>query len=170
MERMPETNPQNEQPIRFEASKESIETLAQLKEFVAQGYVLHGSKKASDTLEPKQATDTNKERIIGTQVAVYATHHVEIPLFMALKDMKDASLRSMRSGYSGTGGVWRMYGENTTLTPGYVYVLPSDTFEKIVDEKGDEELISRVPVMPVAVFKVEPDILSLFPNITLDLK
>lgn len=168
MEQMPKREDVSQKDI--EASPESIETLNQLKDFLAQGYLLHGSKQPIDTLEPRQAEDTNKERHIGRQHAVYATRHVEIPIFMALKDRKDDSIRSWRSGYSGTGGSWYMHGENTTLTPGYVYVLPPDTFERLEDERGGEELVSRVPVTPIAVFKVEPNILKLFPNITLDLK
>jgi hypothetical protein len=176
-ETFPESQPEKvtiEPNLEKEASKESIETLKLLREFVDKGYVLHGSKRTSEMLEPRQADDTNKERVIGRQNAIYATDKIEVPLFMALKDFKDPENRSMRSGYSGTAGAdgitWHMYGENTALTPGYVYVLPKDTFDLMSDSNGDEELISREPVMPVAVFKIEPDILNLFPNITLDLK
>jgi hypothetical protein len=149
---------------------ESIKALEALREYVAQGYVLHGSKSMNQMLEPRQARDTNRDRVSGQSFAIYATDHVEIPLFMALKDRKDPNVRSMRSGYNGTGGKFHLYGENTTLTPGFVYVLPRDTFEVESDGNGDEELISRVPVTPVAIIRVEPDILNLFDNITLDLQ
>ena len=157
--------------VDSEATRESIETLRQLREFLAEGYVFHGSKKKSSILEPRQANDTDESRIIGRQNAIYATDkHLEIPLFMAMKDRKDPSNISIKSGYHGYGDQFYMYGENATLTPGYVYVLPRDTFEVISDEEGNDELISREPVMPYAVFKVRPDIFKLFPNVTLDLK
>ncbi len=154
-----------------EATLESIETKRQLENFLAEGYVLHGSKKQSVILEPRPAKDMDETRVIGNQDAIYATDaDLEIPLFMAMKDFKDPANRSMNSGNSGQNGVFRMYGDNTKLTPGYVYVLPKDSFEVITDVEGNEELISRVPVMPHAVFRVEPDIFNLFPNVTFDFK
>jgi hypothetical protein len=154
-----------------EASAESVKTLEQLNEFLAQGYVLHGSKHKFDVATPHPSEDIDKTRTIGNLDAVYGTtEHVEISLFMAMKGIKDPSGPSPLSGYSGTNGSFVVRGDsNTALSTGYVYVLPSDTFE-IVKDENHEELVSFVPVMPHAVFRVEPDILNLFPNVTFDFK
>lgn len=144
------------------------ETLALLRQYLSEGYVLHGSKVKNELLEPRQASDTRSERVSGKQVAVYASEFVEVPLFMALHEKRNKSL-PMRSGYSGHDGIFKMYGENCTLGPGYVYVLPRDAFEVESDGKGDEELISRAPVTPVAVIEVRPSILDLLDTVTLEL-
>jgi hypothetical protein len=151
-----------------EASTESIETLNSLRDYIKQGYLLHGSKSNTIELEPRQARDTDAERITGNQVGVYAIDSVEEPIFMALRD-KANPLRPSRSFYSGIDGKYEMGGENVILTPGYIHVLPRDTFETVRDEKGNEELVSRVPVRAVAVVEVQPDIIKLLPNVTLNL-
>ncbi len=156
----------------YEASAESVKTLEQLNEFLAQGYVLHGSKRKSEVLKPMPANETNKKRTIGNLDAVYATDEsVEIALFRAMTGIRNHSSGiNTKSGYSGTNGRFVMRGEsNIELSKGYVYVLPKDTFEVVKDETG-EELVSFVPVMPHAVFQVEPDIFNLFPNVTFDFK
>lgn len=149
---------------------ESIETLALLREYLDKGFLLHGSKNSTEMLEPRQSSDSNEARVSGKQFAIYAADNVEVPIFMALRDKRDPGKRSMHSGYSGYGGTFHMYGENIDLTPGYVYVLPRDTFETESDGNGDEELISRVPIKPVAIVPIEPDIVHLLGTISLDLK
>jgi hypothetical protein len=151
-----------------EISAESIETLSTLKNYIDQGYLLHGSKSNAAELEPRQASDNDAERITGHQLGVYGIDSVEAPIFMALRD-KANTFKGSRSFYHGTDGKYEMGGENVTLTPGYIHVIPRDTFELVSDEKGDEELVSRVPVRAVAVVEIQPDIIQLLPNVTLNL-
>lgn len=146
------------------------ETIEKLKSYLEQGYVLHGGKNRADTLEPRQAEDDDPERKAGKAVAIYAeAHDLRIPIFMALFDQKDPS-RGWQSSYSAQGdGPMQISGENYTFTPGYIYVLPRDTFEVEGDEI-DSELISRQPVTPIDVIEIDPSILKDLEGITIDLK
>lgn len=170
MEQKPEALPGS--TPESEISIESQETLRILREYVSHGYLLHGSKSRLDFVDPRQARDSNSERVTGKQNAVYATNHVEIALARALLEAKDSQTRSWRSGYSSSDGgkTFAIRGENAKVGYGFVHVLPADTFETETDGKGDDEVLSRVPVVPVAVLEVQPDILELFDTITLELK
>jgi hypothetical protein len=153
----------------LEATAESKEAFSRLQEYAAQGYLFHGSKSRVEVLEPRQARDGDGTRKLTNMRGVYATDHIEIPVFMALKAPQDAE-KSWTSGYSHNHGdeTFSMHGNNTVLTPGWVHVLPRDTFE-VLEEGGSNETVSMEPVRPIASIEVKPDILRLFPNIDLDL-
>ena len=145
------------------------ETLNRLRRYLSDGMLLHGSKVIVDTLEPKQASDNNKEREVGKSFAIYAeTEDIRIPILMALFDKKDHTLADCRTSYSAYGPNEPMIvsGDNYTFSPGYVYVLPPEKFS-IEESSTEQEHIATEPITPIAVFKVDPLILSLFDDIQL---
>jgi hypothetical protein len=137
-------------------SHNGLETLRILERYVQEGYLLHGSKLKIEVLEPRQATDTNKEKTARNRLGIYATENVRVAVSMALMHkVADEST----SHYYVTNKDFRMGGTGITLKTGYVHVLPRDTFEEIMEE-GDRELVSPVLVKPVAVIQIEPEILK----------
>ncbi len=150
----------------------NAEKLTRLKSYLAEGYLLHGSKNRIEVLEPRQATDDNPERKTGKAHAIYAEDgDLRIPIVRALFAEKDPVPRSWRAGYSTHGPDTPIIvtGENCTFTPGFVHVLPPDTFEVEGDE-GDNERISRVPVASIDIIEVDPSILDELPGIKIDFK
>ena len=146
-------------------------TIDQLRKFLEQGYLLHGTKEKLAVVEPRQASDNDPERKTGKAFAIYAeAHDIRVPILMALFDEKDKSKRSWSSSYSAEGnGPMKVTGENCILTPGYVYVLPKESF---VREGGDNdyEYVSYTPVTPVTAIEVEPSLLDEFTDIEIALK
>ncbi len=140
---------------------ENAEKLERLEAYLAQGFLLHGSKRRLETVEPRQATDTDPDRKSGKANAVYAeAHDVRIPILMALFDKLDPELPGWRSGYHAYGeGPIEVEGENYTFTKGFVHVLPRGSFEAEGDET-DREYLSRVPVTPVDVIEVDASMID----------
>ena len=134
------------------------DTLALLVDMITEGFYLHGSKKRLEIIEPRPARCLSG-REEGCQKAVYAARCVEIPCIMAMRTPDGSGLRP-QSSYSQTGkGPLIVRGKHMTFAPGYVYALPSETFECM-----GSELISRVPVMPHLVVPVTPAIIPLLVN------
>lgn len=144
---------------------ENREKLEKLTNYLRQGFLLHGSKSIEklDQIDPRQASDTDKERVAGNQFAVYAEKDdVRVPIVMALLSKKDESKGGWHSFYHGDENGFRTGGTNAEFTPGLVYVLPPDSFETILDEKrSGKEHISRKPVVPVDAVEVDQSILDL---------
>lgn len=148
-------------------SQESLETLRKMEDYLSQGYLLHGSKRRLEMIEPRKADDTDPERVAGKANAVYASDEVYAPILRALFDRKDPT-RDSRSSYSGNAIHMKVTGENATFTNGYVYVLPRDSF--ILEGEGDDqELISYSPVTPIETIVVTPEILEHLQNLEIDL-
>lgn len=143
------------------STNSNTDCIAKLRDYLAQGYLLHGSKEKLEIIEPRKAADTDPERTTGQAFAVYAERSdIRVPILMALFAEKDPSKKSWRSSYSAHGdGPMKVGGENYTFSPGYVYVLPSETFT-IEGEEQDHEFISEVSVIPKDVISVDPSILS----------
>jgi hypothetical protein len=147
------------------------ETLNRLRRYLKDGMLLHGSKVLVEKLEPRQASDNNKEREIGKAFAIYAeTEDVRIPILMALFDKKDQTLADCRTSYSAHGPDEPIIvsGDNYTFSPGYVYALPPEKFS-VEQSSTEQEHIATEPITPIAVFKVNPLILSLFDDIEINL-
>jgi hypothetical protein len=143
------------------------ETLKQLRQYLNEGMLLHGSKVRTEVIEPRQSSDNNPDRIIGKSFAIYAeTEDVRIPILMALFDKKDKDLADCRTSYSSHGPNEPMLvsGENFTFSPGYVYVLPPEKFTT-EETETEREYIATEPIKPIAVLEINPLILSLFDNI-----
>lgn len=140
--------------------KEELGILEQLLQ--CGGMCLHGSKEKFTVAEPRSANCESK-RPESCRCAVYATpDDVAIAIVRALID-KVPGARSSRSSYSRHGnGPLVVDGENATFTPGYVHILPSDTF----GHDGDE-YYSLVPVSVLSTVPVDPSILKLLDNIEL---
>jgi hypothetical protein len=145
-------------PKEISSNSEKVDYL---RNCIHEGYLLHGGKILVDALIPKQSTDDDSTRTTGQAFAVYAeASDIRVPILMALFAEKDPSKKSWRSSYSANGnGPMKVGGENYTFTPGYVYVLPNETFTTEGDEQ-DREFISRVSVVPKEVIPVDPSILS----------
>lgn len=139
--------------------KKAFEELTQA---IKNGYCLHGSKTIIDVLEPRLAA-CGSGAFENCQKAVYASQdEVDVAVVMALRD-RLPSCTSSRSSYSRHGaGPLVITGTNATFTPGYVHVLPRDTFVVL-----GNEFISYEAVKPVAIVRVDPSILRLFQNIEL---
>lgn len=118
-----------------------------LEEYLEDGYCLHGSKQKLHLIEPRKAyCETGRPE--GCLNAVYAERHdVRIPIIMALFEGRGFG------SYSSDGTLLTVTGDRT-FSPGFVHVLPSDTFS---NESG--EFVSRVPVRPIAIVPVKPSIL-----------
>ena len=137
--------------------------LEYLRGRLLQGNCLHGSQQRIEgMLEPRQAR-CETGRLGGCQKAVYASPNcIRVPLLMAMFSPIDSS-RGYRSSYSGDPlGTLVVSGENVTFQPGFVYVLPTETFTWV-----DGEYISYQPVFPCSVLQVTPRLLLLLPNLDL---
>jgi hypothetical protein len=152
---------------KMESQSENLKILDQLRSYLRQGFLLHGSKQLVKILEPRQASDNDPNRTTGKAHAVYAeTMDPRIPIVMALFDKKDPGLRGWTSGYhsSGPDSTMTITGTNCTFTAGYVYVLPPDNFQREGSD-DDFEFISATPVTPIAVIKVDPSMLGVLDGI-----
>jgi hypothetical protein len=87
---------------------------------------------------------------------------------LALLTKKDES-QSWTTSYSYSGEKIDVGAENAVFTPGYIHVLPKENFQEVKDEKV-KELVAFKPVTPIDIIQITPEILSLIPNITYDLK
>lgn len=149
-------------------SAKTEHALCELKRYAGEGYLFHGGKTRVDVLEPRQAHDVDPDRKTGKACAVYATDDIHIPIVMALFAKADSVLPDWHSSYTTEAdGTLVVSGENCTFTKGYVHVLSPDTFESEGDER-DRETLSFVPVTPIAVVEVEPEILNLLDGISID--
>jgi hypothetical protein len=147
------------------------EVFEKLKAYAKQGYLFHGSKEKVNVLEPRRAKDDDPNDKVGNLHAVYATADIRIPIVMALFDEKDHSKNGWRSFYETKDEKMTVGGENITFTPGYIHVLPKESFQKTEDvDKDMEETVSYVPVTPVDIIQITPEVLNLIPGITYDLK
>jgi len=139
------------------------QVLAVLRRYLEQGYCLHGSQSRFEIVEPRPARCTSL-RSDKCQNAVYASKDcVRIPCVMALIARADL-LKPSKSGYCVEDTRLIVTGENVKFKPGFVYVLPNDSFEEVGDE-----YISRRPVRSAAVLEVEPDILKLLPDLEINI-
>jgi|GEM_PF-3384648 len=132
-----------------------------LEQRLKEGYLLHGTQCGEiRELEPRKAR-CESQRIEGTQCAVYASaSSVLVPSVMALFFGKG------RSSYHGDDGVHLLVEGTRSLKPGWIYVLPPETF---INFRG--EWISYKPVRPVESLLVTPTILRVFlRRKTLDLR
>jgi hypothetical protein len=149
--------------------KEARETFVKLKEYLSQGYLLHGSKNKIEVIEPRQAHDDNRESKVTNLHGVYAADDIRVPVFMALFDKKDPTKKGWTSYYHATNREEiTVGGKNVTFTPGYIHVLPNETFQKMEDEHG-QETVSFEPVTPIDVIRITPEILELLTGVTYEM-
>lgn len=145
-------------------NEENKSKIDNLRDYLKKGFLLHGSNSDSvvKVLEPRQASDIN-ERVTGSQFAIYAEKDdIRIPIVMALLSKKDTTKDGWKSFYHSDGETFKTGGSNATFTSGLIYVLPGDTFERISDSGDDDfEYISRKPVVPFDVIKVDSTIIDL---------
>jgi hypothetical protein len=153
--------------MKRDENKEMKVALQKLNEYLAKGFVLHGSKNKIEILEPRQAKD-DEGREAGSLNAIYAADDIRIPIFMALFDKKDKKQKGWRAFYSTKETTMRVGGENVTFTPGYVHVLSHEKFKKVEDERS-KEIVSFESVTPEDIVEVTPNILNLFSNVTYEI-
>ena len=107
-------------------------------------YLYHGSRYKVDILEPRQASGLPEEN--GTEFGVYAYERQEmvIPFSLTITPFEDGKMGIQVDDATGivtlSAGVW----DETAI--GYIYQLPSETFEMI----DDLQWVSRQPVKPIA--------------------
>jgi hypothetical protein len=143
-------------------------TLKKLESYLVQGYLLHGSKMPYNTLLPRQAHDTTN-RQVGTLLGVYAeSDDVRIPILMSLFAPREGWEHDWKSSYSGNLEKLTVTGEHCTFTPGYVHVVPRETFVRQGD-KADYEWVSPTPVTPIAILPITPDILPLLSGLHIEI-
>lgn len=142
--------------------RNSQKVIGALEFFLERGFCLHGTKYEGPVLEPRQA-HCKSGRPEGCLNAVYATSLiVEVPLIMAMERGEGSFYYHHWTGKPVEAGG----SEGKTFMPGFVYVLPSDTFKWV-----ESDLVSFVPVRPVARIRVVPsDFRPCIERGTLDLK
>lgn len=124
-----------------------------LQEFLNKNYLLHGSPHdISGKIEPRQACDLNRES--GNLIGIYATNDVAIAMFNAVihRPQKGDSL----SGWNFDDNKKEFFGKNISLAVGHVYILPSDTFQKTIDDDG--EFVSLTACPPQDKIFIDPEI------------
>ena len=110
--------------------------------------VYHGSQYLFDVLKPRQA---NGQCEAEAQMGIYAAATMEevIPFAMPFRFYPDCPEGKLSFDSDGIKSYLR-YGSVNPNGKGYVYVLPSDSFE-LIDEW---EWLSRTPVKPLQVIEV----------------
>ncbi|MBP5491190.1 MAG: GNAT family N-acetyltransferase [Lachnospiraceae bacterium] len=110
--------------------------------------VYHGSQYLFDVLMPRQA---NGQCEAEAQMGIYAAATMEevIPFALPFRFYPDCPEGKLSFDSDGTKSFLR-YGSINPNGKGYVYVLPSDSFE-LVDEW---EWLSRTPVKPIKVIEI----------------
>lgn len=126
-----------------------------IRDHLDNGRVLHGTKALTHLLEPRLARDVDRANTTGNWLGVYASGDVRIPIFRALAEKRDPSHPCFR-GYTGNDERMRFFGQNITLTSGYIYVLPNDGMTFI----NKFEIVSRLSVKPISILRIEIDIIS----------
>lgn len=134
-----------------------------LHNLVQDGYLLHGSSYLNKVLEPRQAADTQGVPE-NEQKAVYATNIPAIALYISLVS-PDAIQEQRMSFVYGCGtkhqdGVCVPYfsadkGVESIMRPGYVYVLPPDSFVPTSGHPLEEQFVSYTSVVPVMIVPTE---------------
>ncbi len=125
----------------FEAFKK---TLSCLELLTRRGYFLHGSQIGDiEQLTPRQACDLSRKEE-NNLCAVYAVRAVQVPIVRALMAGRGTTSWRGNDDYLSVTG-------NRTFAPGWVYVLPGDTFEK-----HGQEWVSFRPVRPIMTVPVTP--------------
>lgn len=147
-------------------SKDMVEALSHIKNFLNKGYLLHGSQKNLEKIIPKQAVDTDKYEATNMN-AVYATDDFRIAIIKALMT---GQKRNWTGGYSTENKeTMLVHGKNITFKDGYIYVLDPKNFKKIEGADGSTEIISEDEVSPMVKIEITPEILKLIPGIEYNL-
>lgn len=151
--------------VAYQASYPKHEFLAFLVR--EKGVLLHGSNNQDITeLEPRQANCQSKK--FGNMNGVYAVEDEILPIFYAIKD-RERFVGPAISGVTRTQdktGIHKHYSfevPSSTLkeapwSNGTIYILPRDSFERGVDDNGNDsdEWMSSEPVVPLAKLEVGP--------------
>jgi len=128
-------------------------------------YVLHGSDRPLEVVEPKQAHGSEDDPL-QNQSAVYGTLCVEIAAINAI-------IRPDPSEPGSTGAHWKLdvksnllcvWGTGLVFQNGFVHVLPIDTFK--VHRVGTF-CLSRCTVRTERIIEVEPVIFARFKGIAM---
>ncbi len=145
------------------------QALGHIKNMVDKGFLLQGSQQEKlEEVVPHQAVDQDGHTVTNMN-AVYATDDFRIGIIKALMAPKKP-LVPWSGGYSTDNPeTMSITGKNMKFKEGYVYILPPDNFQNL-EEDGSKEIISNIPVKPVAKVKVTPNILKLISGINYNLK
>ena len=118
----------------------------------------HGSPERVNQIEPKFARGVGPES--DRKTAVYATHSRNFAITFSLPlipsengDLSFVVEYPEGSGESTEPRIDLEVGSLDLDRPGYVYVLPSDTFEQV----DAWQWASRVPVEPLNVIRIDPE-------------
>ncbi len=120
-------------------------------------FLYHGSPVRLDRLEPRPARGVGPEHDMLT--AVYATHHRAVAIAFALGSMPDEeghvswTLDLDKLDEGGHPRIVYTAGGPRLGATGYVYIVPSDTFEPV----DDRQWVSFVPVTPASVEAISVD-------------
>lgn len=124
-------------------------------------YVLHGSDKPIEVVEPRQAK-TRQKVPINNQLAVYASLCIAVPIIHAvIRHVDESSQMSWEIKKDERIHVW---GRGVRFVTGYVHLLPKESFEI---HEGGLFCLSRKPVKTVRAYRVEPQILHKLDDVIL---
>src|SRR3989344_1929479 len=140
-----------------------MEVIKLLQSYIDQGFLLHGSQKEVEILDPYKKKNLSKKA--GRLKAVYATDSVQVAMFKAiLAPSKLKTVNKMKVGVH----TWRFldndipqfwitpnYHQNKAFGNGFVYVLDSVEFKQLM--KLPHEFYSTKPVEPVFTIKIAPN-------------
>jgi hypothetical protein len=122
-------------------------------------YVLHGSDRPLEVVEPRKPTLIHREPLWNHH-AIYASMTMEIQIFRAvIRDDPGARVTTMGACWSLNveDECWDVWGSGVRFVTGYIHVLPREPFEKVGIEST---CLSREPVRTEWVHRVEPSILT----------
>jgi hypothetical protein len=120
----------------------------------AKGFLLHGSNRSMDSLEPRQANDELK--LSGNKLAVYAVEDPVLPIFYSVLD-KNKIQGLVVSGKRNNGHQVEYIFEIPKdaikahpWTKGIIYIVSKDKFIQEADDEGEaiEEWSSSEEVIP----------------------
>ena len=110
--------------------------------------VYHGSQYKFDVVEPRVA---NGQCETESQMGIYAAATMEetIPFALPFRYYPDKPGGRLSRDTEGINS-YLQYGSINPHGKGYVYVLPSDSFEQV----DEWQWVSRVPVKPIKVIEI----------------
>lgn len=135
----------------------------QLLDYQKQGFVFHGSTNPNiTTLEPKPATDTDKDNTFNNDTAIFATPLPSASVIFSCMSidiaLKEAGGGTWSVSQDKKGNIiakipkkWQPYVTNNS---GHVYVLDSSSFPKIEETNGGWQVKSKQAVTPIAKVEV----------------
>jgi hypothetical protein len=154
--------------LTMKITPEEIDSTKNIADFFnrlsQEDFVLHGSPHRFDIAEPRQARAAVAKRHQNLN-AIYGSIATEFALIHAMiSDEHGESCYRIDAEQ----GLIVVKGGHLVVSPGYVYVLPTATFEPLDDGVGGMWRVAYQPVVPTARVEVDATLLPHFPLIAFE--